>query len=146
MADAFHHAQSSVNKWGGIVDDYLPLHRWFDETKEHFADPRHRAIRHHSQGIGWLQDTFGMAITLSTCAVCGLTEDALVHDDRDWMIETDGGPHAFRAKTIPTRWVGEQHVEEDFGHIPTMADFLRCMTVEEWMVRGARKLSRELAL
>ena len=25
---------------------------------------------------------------------------------------------------IPTRWVGEQHVTEDLGHIPTLGDLL----------------------
>lgn len=148
IADAYHHAMSSVKKWGGTVEDYLPLHRWFDETKTHFSDPRHRAIRHHSQGIGWLQDTFGMAISLSTCAVCGNAEDHERHaiDPGAYDGLSVKGPnyHHFRAKTVPTRWIGEQHVQEDFGRIPTMADFLRLMSVEPWMVRGARKLSREL--
>ena len=45
----------------------------------------------------------------------------------------------------PSARIGEQHVLEDFGHIPTLADFLRHMTIEKWMVRGARPLSRELS-
>lgn len=53
--------------------------------------------------------------------------------------------HEFEAKIVPTRWIAEQHVLEDFGRIPTAADFLREMTVQPWMVRGARKLSVELA-
>jgi len=114
MADPFHHALSSVKRWGGEVEDYLAVHAWFDEPKEHFCDPRSRAIRHHSEGIGWAIEHFGQTITLST------------------------------GKQIPTRWIGEQHCNEDFGHVPTVADWLRCMTVEPWMVRGARPLSREL--
>ena len=47
-------------------------------------------------------------------------------------------------KKIPVRWIGEQHCLEDFGRIPTVADWLRCMTTEPWMVKGARKLSIEL--
>ena len=39
-------------------------------------------------------------------------------------------------KVIPIRWVGEQHVLEDLGHIPTAADWLRCMTLEPWMNRA----------
>jgi len=114
MADAYHHAVSSSRKWGGEPEDYYRVHHWFDETKEHFADPRHRSIRHHSQGIGWAIQHFGETITIST------------------------------GKKIPVRWIGEQHCLEDFGFIPTMADFLRLMTTEKWMVRGARKLSIEL--
>jgi hypothetical protein len=26
MANPYHHAVSSVKKWGGVVDDYLPIH------------------------------------------------------------------------------------------------------------------------
>lgn len=26
MANPYHHALSSVQKWGGEVDDYLPIH------------------------------------------------------------------------------------------------------------------------
>lgn len=114
MADPFHHALSSTKKWGGEVENYLPIHKWFDQPKAHFSDPRSRAIRHHAQGIDWAIEHFGQTITIST------------------------------GKKIPTRWIGELHVLEDFGFIPTMADFLRCMSVEQWMVRGARKLSKEL--
>lgn len=124
--------------------------RWFDETKEHFSDPRHRAIRHHSQGIGWLQDTFGMSITLSTCETCGNLEDHERHQGLEAWTYDGLDPrspqyHRFRGKVIPTRWIGEQHCQEDFGRIPTIADFLREMTVQPWMVRGARKLSREIS-
>jgi hypothetical protein len=30
MAHCYHHALSSVKKWGGTANDYLPLHSWFD--------------------------------------------------------------------------------------------------------------------
>src|SRR3990167_8398957 len=30
MAHPFHHALSSVKKWGGSVDDYQPIHAWLD--------------------------------------------------------------------------------------------------------------------
>ena len=51
MGHPYHHALSSARKWGGTADDYLPLHQWFDESKEITADFRHRALRHHAQGI-----------------------------------------------------------------------------------------------
>ena len=31
MGHCYHHALSSVRKWGGVAEDYLPLHQWFDE-------------------------------------------------------------------------------------------------------------------
>lgn len=30
MGHCYHHALSSVRKWGGAAEDYLPLHQWFD--------------------------------------------------------------------------------------------------------------------
>jgi hypothetical protein len=51
MAHCYYHALSSVRKWGGRPDDYLPLHQWFDQSKAILADPRHRALRHHAEGI-----------------------------------------------------------------------------------------------
>jgi hypothetical protein len=34
MAHCYYHALSSVRKWGGVVEDYLPLHQWFDQSVE----------------------------------------------------------------------------------------------------------------
>src|SRR3546814_4640635 len=60
----YHHALSSVRKWGGSAEDYLPLHQWFDESKAITADFRHRALRHHPEGIFMLERFFGTTITL----------------------------------------------------------------------------------
>jgi hypothetical protein len=30
MGHCYHHALSSVKKWGGVAEDYLRLHQWFD--------------------------------------------------------------------------------------------------------------------
>ena len=32
MAHPYHHALSSVKKWGGSVEDYLALHEFLDVT------------------------------------------------------------------------------------------------------------------
>jgi hypothetical protein len=48
MGHCYHHALSSVRKWGGEPEDYLALHQWFDESKSITADFRHRALRHHA--------------------------------------------------------------------------------------------------
>ena len=68
MAHPFHHAQSSVRKWGGEVDDYLAIHAWFDESKKIVADFRHRALRHHAEGIFLAEQVFGVTITISAAA------------------------------------------------------------------------------
>lgn len=114
MSHPYHHALSSVKKWGGEVSDYQAIHDWFDETKAHFADFRHRALRHHSEGIFLCERIFGTTITLSS------------------------------GRVVPTRAIGEQHVLEDCGFIPTVKDWLENMSVEPWMKRVGKKLSQTL--
>ncbi len=58
MAHAYHHAVSSSRKFGGDPDEYLKLHEWLDASKSHMADFRHRALRHHSEGIFMLESLF----------------------------------------------------------------------------------------
>ena len=113
MAHPYHHALSSVKKWGGIVDDYIAVHNWFDASKMLTADFRHRALRHHAEGIFMAETIFGPTLTLST------------------------------GRTIPTRWVGEQHVAEDLGFIPSFVDWVRCIRPEPWMGR-AQRLEKEI--
>jgi hypothetical protein len=97
-----------VKLWGGEVSDYLPLHTWFDYSKSIVADFRHRALRHHAEGIFMLDTVFGRTITLST------------------------------RRVIPTRWVGEQHVQQDLGFIPSIADWMRAVRPLPWMSRASR--------
>lgn len=117
MAHAEYHAISSARKWGGIPDDYLPIHRWFDATAYHLGgDNRHRAIRHHSLGVQWAEEVFGSTI-----------------------VNSEG-------HRVMVRYIGEQHCIEDLGRVPTMADWLREMTLKPWMEQRARRLSREIDL
>ncbi len=51
MGHCYHHALSSARRWGGQADDFLALHNWFDESKSITADFRHRALRHHAEGV-----------------------------------------------------------------------------------------------
>lgn len=108
MAHPYHHSLSSMRKWGGTVADYLSIHSWFDASKQITADFRHRALRHHAEGIFMAETIFGPTITLSS------------------------------GRVIPTRWVGEQHVIEDLGFIPSFADWVKCIRPEPWMGRAQR--------
>lgn len=62
MAHPFEHARSSAKKFGGKPEDYLAIHRWFDESKEFLADFRHRALRHHTEGIFLAERIFGVLV------------------------------------------------------------------------------------
>lgn len=110
MAHPYHHALSSVKKWGGKAEDYQAIHDWFDESKSHLANFRHRALRHHSEGIFLCEKIFGKTITNSN------------------------------GRIVPVRYIGEQHVKEDCGFIPTVADWLKCIQAEPWMHRVGTKL------
>ena len=113
MAHPYHHSVSSVRKYGGKPEDYQAIHDWFDATKEHYANWRHRSLRHHSLGIFEAEQKFGTTITIST------------------------------GKKVPVRLIGEQHVIEDLGIIPTVADWLRAIgdpsKIQPWMTRGVDK-------
>ena len=65
MSHCYYHCLSSVRRWGGRVEDYRALHDWFDQSKAIIADPRHRALRHHAEGIFMLETIFGQTIVNS---------------------------------------------------------------------------------
>lgn len=115
MAHPWHHARSSARKHGGVPEDYQHIHDWFDSTKAAYADTRHRAVLHSSFGIFLCEQVFGKTFTRAS----------------------DG-------KIVPTRLIGEQHVTEDLGFIPTLENWLEELPLKEWMVRGAVPLSQTL--
>ncbi len=107
MTSPYYHAESSARRFGGKAEDYLSIHQWFDQTKESFCDFRHRALRHHAEGIFECERIFGSVIINS------------------------------QDKKIPVRYIGEQHVIEDCGgRIPTLADWLSKIEPQVWMSRG----------
>lgn len=56
------------------------------------------------------------------------------------MAETIFGPTLTLStwRIIPTRWVGEQHVKEDLGFIPSFADWVKAIRPEPWMGRAVK--------
>jgi len=107
MAHPMIHAKSSARKFGGVPEDYLPIHEWFDETKAWIGHSKHRIFRHHSEGIFECAKIFGEAF------------------------ENSAG------KTVYTRYVGEQHVREDCNnHIPSAKEWLdNINTPKKWMLQ-----------
>jgi hypothetical protein len=39
---------------------------------------------------------------------------------------------------LPVRWIGEQHVREDLGFIPSFADWVKAIRPEPWMGRALK--------
>jgi len=112
MAHPYQHAVRSVRLFGGVPEDYQAVHDWFDESKAHFADIRHRALRHHSEGIFLCEAIFGTTLTNS-----------------------DG-------RAVPVRTVGEQHVKDDLGWIPSVKDWLQHIEPQAWMGRTVYRPSQ----
>jgi hypothetical protein len=113
MAHSYHHAVSSARRFGGKPEDYIAIHTWFDESKAIIADFRHRALRHHAEGIFLAERMFGVTTTNSA------------------------------GRAIPVRLIGEQHCLEDFGFIPSFADWVRSIRPEPWMGRAGQLLANE---
>jgi hypothetical protein len=115
MAHPWHHAQSAARRFGGVAQDYVAIEQWFDQTKAHIPDCRHRLVLHNSFGIFLCEQVFGVTITRAS----------------------DG-------QTVPTRLTAELHVREDFGgRIPTLEECLRGTPIEAWMGANARRPGEE---
>ena len=108
------HAKNSVKRYGGIIEDYIAIHNWFDSSKAAYAVFGHRAILHNTFGIFLAEQLFGTTLTNS-----------------------DG-------KIISVRDIGEDHVKEDCGgRIPTIEDWVGDLTPKPWMLgRGQRSFTQ----
>lgn len=119
MAHPYYHAISSVKKYGGQVNDYLAIHSWFDASKAHFADFRHRALRHHSLGIKIAEQVFDQA--------------RISH--KGLLINAD-------FKDVFVSQLGEQHVSEDCGDQRCPSHWLTHLNLVDWM-RAIRNVSMD---
>jgi hypothetical protein len=111
MANAYIHSKNSVRRYGGTVEDYLPLHKKMDCSKGVIADNRHRILSHN---MFWIIEVmipiFGYTITNS-----------------------DG-------KEVCVKDLCEEHILEDFGmkFIPTPQDYIEGMEMQDWMQNGVK--------
>jgi hypothetical protein len=109
MSNPLVHAERSAKRWGGKAEDYLAIHQWFDATKAHLPDNRHRMILHNGFGIMLAEQVFGLAITNSD------------------------------SKRVFVREIGQQHILEDLGWVPSLAECLQELPLRLWMA-GARRI------
>jgi hypothetical protein len=116
MSHPYYHSKSSVKRYKGKIEDYLPLHNFLDQSKAHIATSNHRMWLHNSGGCFLGEQVFGLTIKNS--------------DGID----------------VPTRKILEDHILEDFGWIPTLAECLDKIPVETWMHKKAKRLSQSKTL
>lgn len=111
MANPMIHSRSSVKRWGGKVEDYLPIHNLIDSPKATMNNNTSRFLTHNT----WfcytiIPQIFGYNI-----------------------INSDG-------RSVDTVDIAMLHCLEDFRmkFVPTPQDFLKHMTVEAWMCNGVK--------
>jgi len=104
MGDVLFHSASSAKKFGGTPDDYVPIHKFLDQSKLYIADWRHRALLHTTFGVALAEQMFGDL----------------------YKRPSDG-------VAVSTRTIATVHIEEDLGCVPTPEVFLREMPIRRWM-------------
>jgi len=102
------HAKLSKKRYGGEIEDYLPIHNFIDSSKISMPDVRHRALLHSSFGCYLAEQMFGVYITNA------------------------------EGKHVSVRDLAEEHVQEDLGFIPTVEKWLNKMPMELWMSGGVK--------
>lgn len=105
------HSKSSVKRWGGKIEDYLPLHQLLDSPKSTMNNNTSRSLTHNTWFIyEIIPKIFGYNI-----------------------INSDG-------KSVDTVDIAMLHVSEDFRHrfIPTPQDYLKHLSVQPWMNNGVK--------
>lgn len=105
------HSENSVKKYGGILEDYLPIHQKMDISKGYFSDNRHRALTHT---MFWVLEV-------------------MIPIYGSYIINSDN-------KKVSVKDICEQHILEDYRHkfIPTVQDFLQNMEYVDWMDNGIK--------
>ena len=111
MSDAYYHCVSSAKAFGGVAEDYYPLHSFIDRGRNHTNSKFHRLFTHHTMGVEDTIREFGATITNS------------------------------KGRQVPTRLLAEQHITEDLGFIPTPDELPRLFNGgQQGMVRRAKLL------
>ncbi len=113
MANPMIHSKSSVIRWKGKVEDYLPLHEFLDSCKTCMNNNSARLLTHNT----WfcytvIPKVFGYNI-----------------------INSDG-------KSVDTVDIAMHHVAEDYRgkFVPTPQDFLKHLQLQPWMHNGVKPI------
>jgi len=113
MANPLIHSKSSVKRWGGKVEDYLPIHELIDSPKMSMNNNSSRLLTHNTWfAYHIIPKIFGYNITNS-----------------------DG-------KSVDSVDIAMLHIAEDFRmkFVPTPQDYLKHLEVQSWMNNGVKEL------
>lgn len=109
MATPLKHAESSVRKWKGSVEDYIEIHSKMDCSKKYFPDNRHRLLTHNMFFV------FEVIMPLYG----------------EYITNSDG-------RVVSVKDICELHILEDYHmrYIPTPQDWLENLQLKSWMQNG----------
>jgi len=113
MANPEVHSKSSVKRWGGKIEDYLPIHQIIDSPKATMNNNTARTLTHNTWfAYEIIPKIFGYNITNS-----------------------DG-------KSVDTVDIAMLHIAEDFRmkFVPTPQDYLKHLQLQAWMNNGIKEL------
>lgn len=111
MANPLIHSQSSVKRWGGVVEDYLDIHELIDSPKATMNNNASRALTHNT----WFAYTI-------IPKVFGYN-----------LINSSG-------KRVDTIDIAMLHILEDFRmkFVPTAQDYLKHLKLPDWIHNGVK--------
>lgn len=119
MANPLIHSKSSVKRWGGSVEDYLPIHELIDSPKATMNNNASRLLTHNT----WFAYTiipkiFGYNIVNSSGKSVDVVDIAMLHILED-----------FRMKFVPTP-----------------QDFLKHLDLPAWIHNGVKMIDNPDAI
>ena len=114
MANPMIHAKSSVKRWGGSVECYLPIHELIDSPKATMNNNSSRMLTHNT----WFAYTI-------IPKVFGYN-----------IVNSDG-------KSVDTVDIAMLHIAEDYRmkFVPTPQDYLKHLEVQSWMCNGVKDIN-----
>jgi hypothetical protein len=113
LANPLIHSKSSVKRWGGKVEDYLPLHELIDSPKATMNNNSVRVLTHNTWfAYQIMPKIFGYNI-----------------------INSDG-------RSVDVVDISMLHIAEDFRmkFVPTPQDYLQHLQVQAWFNNGVKEL------
>lgn len=133
------HARSTVKRYGGKVEDFLPIHDFMDSTKSAHASVKHRAIFHSAFGAFVVEKVFGHLTKFWKKELPPEVQLEVLNlksqiENLQKQIDQLEEPYVGH---VSTRDIAEQHIIEDLGLLPSLDDYLSAMEIQEWM--GGKK-------
>ena len=109
MANYYIHSISSVKKFGGNIEAYIPIHKKMDCSKAYLSSNIHRTLTHHPFWI----------------------EEVMIPIFGDVIDNGEG-------KMVSVQDICNQHILEDYGnrYIPTVQDYFEDVEIKMWLNNG----------